>query len=145
MKEMPKYIAQPNAAAVAITADMLPSNPNQGFERTQSPIKQVTTENTPIKMKVELKNGITVLVFFSSSWSRVREANRATDMCLNRPVSSAIPTASKNASSHAAPLKNSTDIITTCRSSDTSYRETLLRIKSCPTFLFVFLTMLRSV
>ena len=101
---MPKYMAHPNAAAVAITAEMLPSKPSQGFERTQSPIIQVTIENIPMRIKVELKKGMTVLVFFSSSWSRVREANRATEMCLKRPVSSAMPTASRKASSHAAPL-----------------------------------------
>lgn len=105
MKEMPKYMAHPNAAAVAITADMLPSKPSHGFERTQSPIIQVTMENIPMRMKVELKNGMTVLVFFSSSWSRVREAKRATEICLKRPVSSAIPTVSRKASSQAAPLK----------------------------------------
>lgn len=97
-------MAHPNAAAVAITADMFPSNPSHGFERTQSLIIHVTIENIPMRMKVELKNGITVLVFFSNSWSSVLEANRDTEMCLKRPVSSAIPTVSKNASSHAAPL-----------------------------------------
>lgn len=106
MKDIPKYIAQPNAAAVAITAEMFPNNPNQGLERTQSAIIHVTTENIPMRIKVELKKGTTCLVFFSSSWSKVLEANRDMEMCLKRPVSSATPTASKNASSHAAPLKN---------------------------------------
>lgn len=98
-------MAQPKAAAVAITAEILPNNPSQGLDRTQSPIMHVTIENIPIRMNVELKNGITVLVFFSSSWSSVRDANLAMEMCLNLPVSSATPTASKNASSQAAPLK----------------------------------------
>lgn len=67
IKDMPKYIAQPKAAAVAITADILPRRPNQGLDLTQSPIMQVTMENIPIRMNVELKNGMTVFVFFSSS------------------------------------------------------------------------------
>jgi hypothetical protein len=37
-----KYMARPNAAAVAITALMFPKRPSQGFERTVSPIIQVT-------------------------------------------------------------------------------------------------------
>lgn len=67
MNEIPKYIAQPKAAAVAITADMFPNSPSHGFDRTQSPIMQVTMENMPIRIKVELKNGMTVRVFFSNS------------------------------------------------------------------------------
>lgn len=105
MNEIPKYIAHPNAATVAMTAEIFPRRPSHGFERTQSPIMQVMMEKMPIKMKVELKKGMTVRVFFSSSWSRVRDAKRATEMCLNRPVSSAMPTSSRNASSHAAPLQ----------------------------------------
>lgn len=99
-------MAQPNAAAVAMTAEMFPKRPNQGFDRTQSPIIQVTIENIPMRTNVELKKGMTVLVFFSNSWSRVLEANRAIEMCLKRPVSSAIPTSSRNASSQAAPLQS---------------------------------------
>lgn len=36
-----KYMARPNAAAVAIIADKLPKSPSQGFERTTSPIMHV--------------------------------------------------------------------------------------------------------
>lgn len=31
---MPRYMASPKAAAVAITADRLPNSPSQGLERT---------------------------------------------------------------------------------------------------------------
>lgn len=44
--------------------------------------------NTAIKMKVDPKYGMTVLVFFSSSWSRVLDANLATAICLKYPESS---------------------------------------------------------
>lgn len=60
--------------------------------------------NAAIKINVELKYGTTVFVFRSSSWSSVLDANRATKICLNIPVSCAFPTASKNDSSHSAPL-----------------------------------------
>lgn len=60
-------MARPNAAAVAMTADMFPNRPNHGFDRTQSAIIQVTIEKIPMRMKVELKKGMTVLVFFSNS------------------------------------------------------------------------------
>lgn len=43
INETPKYIANPKAAAVAITADTLPSKPNHGFDRTVSPIIHVMT------------------------------------------------------------------------------------------------------
>lgn len=38
-----RYIPKPNAAAVAITALMLPRSPSHGFDRTVSPIIHVTT------------------------------------------------------------------------------------------------------
>lgn len=41
MNSIPKYMAKPKAAIVAITADMLPIKPSQGFERTTSPIIHV--------------------------------------------------------------------------------------------------------
>lgn len=41
IKSMPKYIAKPNAANVAIVADKLPKNPIHGFDRTTSRIIQV--------------------------------------------------------------------------------------------------------
>lgn len=59
----------------------------------------------PIKRNVEVKYGTTVRVFFSSSWSNVRDANRAIRMCLNIPLSSACPTTRKNSSSHSPPLQ----------------------------------------
>lgn len=34
INSMPKYIAKPNAAHVAIIADTLPNSPNHGFDRT---------------------------------------------------------------------------------------------------------------
>lgn len=94
----------PKADTVAIAAEMLPKRPSQGLLLTQSAIIQVTTENMPIKTKVLVKYGTTVLVFASNSNSNVRDANRATLMCLKYPLSSAMPTAFKNASSQADPL-----------------------------------------
>lgn len=43
MNSMPKYMAKPKAAHVAITAETLPISPNQGFDLTASPIMQVIT------------------------------------------------------------------------------------------------------
>lgn len=40
---MPRYMAKPKAADVAITADTLPISPSHGLDRTTSPIMQVTT------------------------------------------------------------------------------------------------------
>lgn len=36
-------MANPNEAAVAMTADILPINPNQGLDLTESPIMHVMT------------------------------------------------------------------------------------------------------
>lgn len=94
----------PNAATVAMAAEMLPRRPSQGLLRTQSVIMHVTTENRAIMMNVLVKYGTTVLVLASSSSSRVLEANLAVLMCLNAPPSSALPTTSRKASSQAAPL-----------------------------------------
>lgn len=94
----------PNAATVAMAAEILPRRPSQGLLRTQSVIMQVTTENRPIMINVLVKYGTTVLVLASSSSSRVLEANLAVLMCLKIPPSSALPTTSKKASSQAAPL-----------------------------------------
>lgn len=41
MNSMPKYMAKPNAANVAIIADRFPSSPSHGFDRTTSPIMHV--------------------------------------------------------------------------------------------------------
>lgn len=54
---------------------------------------------------VDPKYGTTVLVFRSSSMSSVLDANRAVEMYLKMLSVSAFPTAFKNASSQAAPLK----------------------------------------
>lgn len=43
MNSMPKYIAKPKEATVAINADTLPRSPSHGFDRTTSPIMQVMT------------------------------------------------------------------------------------------------------
>lgn len=43
IKSTRKYIANPNAAEVAITALTLPKSPSHGFDRTVSPIMHVTT------------------------------------------------------------------------------------------------------
>lgn len=94
----------PNAATVAMAAEILPRRPSQGLLRTQSVIMHVTTENRPIMMNVLAKYGTTVLVLASSSSSRVLEANLAVLMYLNAPPSSALPTTSRKASSQAAPL-----------------------------------------
>lgn len=59
----------------------------------------------PIRRNVDEKYGTTVLVFRSSSWSNVLDANRATRICLNMPLSSAYPTTRKNSSSHSPPLQ----------------------------------------
>lgn len=42
MKSTPAYIQNPKAPSVAIAALTLPKSPNQGFDRTQSNIIQVT-------------------------------------------------------------------------------------------------------
>lgn len=41
MNSIPKYIASPKPAAVAMTADTFPIRPSHGFDRTTSPIMQV--------------------------------------------------------------------------------------------------------
>lgn len=41
INSMPKYMAMPNAANVAIIADRFPSSPSHGFDRTTSPIMHV--------------------------------------------------------------------------------------------------------
>lgn len=41
MNSMPKYMARPNAANVAIIADRFPKSPSHGFDRTTSPIMHV--------------------------------------------------------------------------------------------------------
>lgn len=104
IKSIPRYMHNPNAAIVAMAAEILPRRPSQGLLRTQSAIMHVTTENRPIMMNVLVKYGTTVLVLASSSSSRVLEANLAVLMCLNAPPSSALPTTSRKASSQAAPL-----------------------------------------
>lgn len=104
IKSIPRYMQSPKADTVAIPAEILPRRPSQGLLLTQSVIMQVTMENAPMIAKVLAKYGTTVLVFASSSNSRVREAKRATLMLLNTPVSSASPTLLRNSSSHAAPL-----------------------------------------
>lgn len=43
MNSMPKYMARPKAAIVAIAAEMLPMRPSHGLERTASPIMHVPT------------------------------------------------------------------------------------------------------
>lgn len=108
MNSMPKYMANPNAAAVAMLALTFPKSPSHGFDRTVSPIMHVSILwmeqsitatvglkticssylKTAININVDPKKGTTVWVFFSSSWSSVREANLATEMCLKWPVSS---------------------------------------------------------
>lgn len=45
MKSTPKYMQTPNAQRVAIAALKFPNSPNQGFERTQSVIIQVTAKD----------------------------------------------------------------------------------------------------
>lgn len=104
MKSIPRYMHNPKAATVATAAEILPRRPSQGLLRTQSVIMQVTTEKRPIMMNVLAKYGTTVFVLASSSSSRVLDANLAMLICLNTPASSTLPTTSRNASSHAAPL-----------------------------------------
>lgn len=55
MNSMPKYIAKPNAAHVAIIADKLPNSPSHGFDRTWSPIMQVITLGKLWKEKIKKK------------------------------------------------------------------------------------------
>lgn len=43
MNGMPKYMAKPNAAHVAMIADKFPRSPSHGFERTESLIIDVIT------------------------------------------------------------------------------------------------------
>lgn len=140
MNGMPAYTAQPNAAAVAIEADTLPMSPSTGLLRTQSVIMHVTTEKTAIRANADEKYGTTVLVLFSSSMSSVRDPKRAVDMCLNSPESSALPTASRNASSHTEPLST----ITTSQPPSVnntnirSPRERNWAMRSLPIFFFSF-------
>lgn len=57
MNSMPRYMAKPKAAQVAITADTLPISPSQGFDLTASPIIQVITlykSSKRDKLKVEI-------------------------------------------------------------------------------------------
>lgn len=48
-------MASPKAASVPMNAEMLPSKPSIGLERTQSVIMQVTTENITMTMAVDTK------------------------------------------------------------------------------------------
>lgn len=105
MNSMPRYMASPKAAHVAMIADRLPSRPIHGLERTWSAIIDVSTLNTAIRMNVIAMYGTTDCVFFSSSLSSVRDANIATLMCLKRSPFSARPTLSRKASSHFDPLQ----------------------------------------
>lgn len=133
MNGIPRYIAHPNAAKVAIIAEKLPMKPSHGFDFTGSLIMHVITLvilisisfrfivvfhfliqkwvktliylNAAIRANVEVKYGTTVCVLRSSSWSSEREANRAIAICLNIPESSALPAILKNSSSHSFPLK----------------------------------------
>lgn len=130
INSMPRYMASPKAAAVDMQALMLPNSPSKGLERTVSRIMHVMTLrkettnwdkliviagdrwlylNIAIKTKVEPKYGTTVRVFFSNSWSSVRDANLAIEICLKYPPSSYSPTVSRNLSSQAAPLWNKTN------------------------------------
>lgn len=60
INSIPKYIANPNAAIVAIIADIFPNKPSHGFDRTTSPIIHVTTlqkyTNTARQKKNNNKN-----------------------------------------------------------------------------------------
>ena len=76
MNGTPTYMQKPNAERVPITADMTPNKPNSGFDLTQSVIIQVTTQNAIINPIFIEKNGITELVFDSSSRSKVSEVKR---------------------------------------------------------------------
>lgn len=86
MKSTPAYMQMPKAQRVAIAALRFPRSPNHGLDLTQSNIIQVTVkknnfilkfsihmffsipiENMAIMAKVEVKYGITDLVFFSNS------------------------------------------------------------------------------
>lgn len=48
INSMPKYIAKPNEAIVAMIAERLPKNPSHGFDRTTSPIIHVIMLKTTI-------------------------------------------------------------------------------------------------
>jgi hypothetical protein len=55
MNSMPRYMANPKAAAVDMHALILPKSPSQGFDRTVSPIMHVrmlSKENKEKKAKV---------------------------------------------------------------------------------------------
>lgn len=60
---MPKYMQRPKAAAVAITADTLPSNPSHGFDLTTSPIIQVIMLLDKIKL---IRNSMTIQMIIGS-------------------------------------------------------------------------------
>uniref|UniRef100_A0A1Y1NIC6 Uncharacterized protein n=1 Tax=Photinus pyralis TaxID=7054 RepID=A0A1Y1NIC6_PHOPY len=67
IKSMSRYIHVPNAATVAIHALTFPKSPSHGLDLTQSAIMHVTIENNAIITNVDVKYGMTVLVFFSNS------------------------------------------------------------------------------
>ena len=92
---------KPNAERVPITADMTPNKPNSGFDLTQSVIIQVTTQNAIMNPIFIEKNGITELVFDSSSRSKVSEVKRWIVMSGNWAFSRT----SKKALSHFVPLQ----------------------------------------
>lgn len=105
IKSIPQYMANPKPATVPIAAERLPKTPNNGLLLTQSDIIHVNVENMAIIKNVEPKYGTTLWVFFSNSISKVLEANLAVLIYSNIPESSALPTASRKASSHTAPLQ----------------------------------------
>lgn len=47
INSIPKYMARPKAAQVAMTAETLPISPSQGLDFTASPIMQVITLQQP--------------------------------------------------------------------------------------------------
>ena len=76
MKGTPIYMQNPNADTVPMMEEMTPNKPRYGLDLTQSVIMQVMTQNAIINPIFIEKNGITELVFDSSSRSKVREVKR---------------------------------------------------------------------
>ena len=101
IKGTPTYIQNPNAVSVPMMAETTPNKPSSGLDLTQSVIIQVITQNAIINPRFIEKKGITELVFFSNSRSKVRDVNRYTSMSGNLAFSNNF----RNASSHSVPLQ----------------------------------------
>lgn len=90
----------PKEAKQERAAERTPTKPSQGLVRTQSPIMTEPILKSNMTVMVTPKYGMTELVLFSNSVSRVRDTKRETLM-LAKDISSIIRS---SASSHRAAL-----------------------------------------